>query len=53
MGDYNNAVNTETGFPRKTFCFSGPLQSKLLAKEFQDRIMEELIRAHYEELRAR
>lgn len=37
MGDYNNAVNTKTQVPqRKTFCFSGPLQNKLLAKEFQE-----------------
>lgn len=32
---------------RKTFCSRGPLQNKLLAKEFEERIREELTTAHY------
>lgn len=32
---------------RKTFCFSGPLQNELLAKEFQERVQEEFTTAHY------
>lgn len=31
---------------RKAFCFSGPLWSKLLAKEFQERVREGLMTAH-------
>lgn len=46
MGDYNNAVNTETGSPEKSLCFSGPLWSKLLAKEFQERVREGLMTAY-------
>lgn len=38
---------------RKTFYASGPLQSKWLAKEFQERVREELIIAHSGELRAK
>lgn len=32
---------------RKAFCFSGPLQNELLARNFQEEIMEALSRAHY------
>lgn len=43
MGDYNNAVNAETGSPEKNLLVQWPLQNKVLAKEFQERAWEEFI----------
>lgn len=43
MGDYNNAVNADTGSPEKNLLVQWPLQNKVLAKEFQERAWEEFI----------
>lgn len=43
LGDYNNAVNSDTGSPQRKLCISGPLQTEVLG-------MEERSLGHYYKL---
>lgn len=53
MGDYNNAVNTETGSPEKNLLRQRAPAEQVAGEGVSRRVREELIIAHSGELRAK